>query len=186
VPRKLEELHEEIRKKIADCPDMTLPEILEWLENDHNMKVSISTLHAELCRLDLTWKTKSLQAEEQKRDDVAEERENWRKDQGNLDPAKVVFIDETAITTDMTRTHGRSPRGETLLGYKPNGHRNTTTFIGALRQEGMTAPCLVDGPVDGDMFRAYVEQMLLPTLGSSPRASIERGRYRHYGQCLHS
>jgi len=64
----------------------------------------------------------------------------------------------------MTRLHGRAPRGKRLLAAIPHGHWKTTTFIGALRCDGLTAPMVVDGAVNGDVFRAYVEQVLAPTL----------------------
>jgi transposase len=75
-----------------------------------------------------------------------------------------VFIDETWAKTNMTRTHGRSQRGTRLLGKVPHGRWHTLTFLAALRQDRITAPCVVDGPIDGATFRAYVEQILVPTL----------------------
>lgn len=64
----------------------------------------------------------------------------------------------------MTRIRGRSRRGERLVAAVPHGHWKTTTFIGALRRRGMTAPAVLDGAVNGESFRAYVEQILVPTL----------------------
>jgi len=81
-----------------------------------------------------------------------------------LDPAKLVFIDETCTSTDMVRPNGRSPRGERLIGYAPEGHRKTITFIAGLRQGGMTAPGVIDGAMNGPIFIGYVEQILVPTL----------------------
>ena len=75
-----------------------------------------------------------------------------------------MFIDETWAKTNMTRTHGRSQRGTRLLGKVPHGRWHTLTFLAALRQDRITAPCVVDGPIDGATFRAYVEQILVPTL----------------------
>ena len=77
---------------------------------------------------------------------------------------RLVFIDETWAATNMTRLHGRAPKGKRLLAAIPHGHWKTTTFIGALRCDGLTAPMVVDGAVNGDVFRAYVEQVLAPTL----------------------
>jgi transposase len=88
---------------------------------------------------------------------VAEARRNGRASQANLKPASLVFLDETAATTTMIRRHGRCPRG----------HWQTTTFIGALRQDGITAPCVFDDPINGEAFRAYVQQGLVPTLRPS-------------------
>lgn len=64
----------------------------------------------------------------------------------------------------MARRHGRCPRGQRLVSAVPHGHWKTTTFIGALRQDGITAPCVFDGPINGEAFRAYVQQCLVPTL----------------------
>lgn len=75
-----------------------------------------------------------------------------------------MFLDETAATTKMARRHGRAPRGERLRCSVPHGHWKTTTFIGGLRLSGMTAPMVLDGPMTGAWFLAYVEQVLVPTL----------------------
>jgi transposase len=96
---------------------------------------------------------------------VAAERATWRADVApRLDPAKVVFIDETWAKTNMTRTHGYAPRGQRLVEPAPHGHWHTTTFVGALRGDGFIAPLVVDGAIDGAMFRAYVERVLVPEL----------------------
>jgi len=81
-----------------------------------------------------------------------------------LDPDRVVVIDETWAKTNMTRTHGYAPRGERLVGTAPHRHWHTTTFVGALRTDGFIAPMVVDGAVNGAVFRAYVEQVLVPEL----------------------
>jgi transposase len=81
-----------------------------------------------------------------------------------LDPARLVFIDETAVSTNMVRLSGRAPRGVRLVGHVPLGEWKTITFVAALRHNKMTAPMVVDGPMTGEMFRAYVEQCLVPTL----------------------
>ena len=81
-----------------------------------------------------------------------------------FDPARLVFIDETSANTKMVRLGGRCARGERLVGRVPHGHWKTITFVGALRRHGMTAPLVVDGAMTGEMFLAYVEQCLAPTL----------------------
>ena len=75
-----------------------------------------------------------------------------------------MFIDETGASTKMARRYGRAPRGERCQAPVPHGHWKTTTFVGALRLEGMTAPMVLDGAMHGAAFRAYVEQVLVPTL----------------------
>ena len=84
--------------------------------------------------------------------------------QMGLDPRKLVFIDETSASTNMTRRYGRGTRGERLVCKIPHGHWKTSTFIAALRHNRVTAPLLLDGAMNGQSFLAYVEQILAPTL----------------------
>jgi transposase len=91
-------------------------------------------------------------------------REQWRADQPTLDPKRLVFLDETWASTAMTRSHGRCPQGQRLVMDVPHGHWKTTTFVVALRCDGLSAPTVVDGAMTGDVFVAYVEQQLVPTL----------------------
>ena len=69
-----------------------------------------------------------------------------------------MFIDETSATTNMARRHGRVRRGQRLVAAVPHGHWKTTTFLAALRHDGLTAPCVFDGAINGERFRAWVEQ----------------------------
>ena len=96
--------------------------------------------------------------------DVAAARAAWKEAQPGLDPEKLVFIDETGASTKMTRQRGRCPVGERLVCKTPWGHWKTTTFVGGLRASGMTAPLVLDGPMNAETFLAYVEQILVPTL----------------------
>jgi transposase len=105
-----------------------------------------------------------LHAAEQKRPDVAELRATWLVRQCGWNPENLVFIDETWAKTNMTRLRGRAPRGERLVDYVPHGHWKTTTFLAALRITGLTAPLVVDGAINGEIFLAYVRQHLVPTL----------------------
>src|SRR5271169_5894081 len=107
---------------------------------------------------------KSLHASEQDRPDVARRRAQWKKYQGRLDPSRLVFIDETWAKTNMTRTHGRAPRGQRLVAKVPHGRWRTLTFLAALRSDRIDAPCVIDGPINGESFLAYVEQVLIPAL----------------------
>ena len=95
---------------------------------------------------------------------MARRRAQWKKYQGRLDPSRLVFIDETWAKTNMTRTHGRAPRGQRLVAKAPHGRWRTLTFLAALRHDRIAAPCVIDGPINGDIFRAYVEQLLVPAL----------------------
>jgi transposase len=95
---------------------------------------------------------------------VARRRARWKRHQGKLDPRRLVFIDETWAKTNMTRTHGRAPRGQRLVAKVPHGRWTTMTFIAALRCDRIDAPFVLDGPINGEWFRAWVEQLLIPTL----------------------
>jgi len=88
----------------------------------------------------------------------------WFESQPDLDPTQLVFIDETGATTKMARLRGRSKRGERCRAAVPHGHWKTTTFTAGLRLDGLSAPMVLDGPMNGAVFLAYVEQLLVPTL----------------------
>ena len=81
-----------------------------------------------------------------------------------MDPAALVFLDETGASTNMVRRYGWSVRGERLVDAAPHGHWHTTTFVAGLRSAGIIAPFVLDGPMTGEAFRAYVEQFLAPAL----------------------
>jgi transposase len=81
-----------------------------------------------------------------------------------LDVARLLFLDETWATTNLTRTHGRAPRGQRLIAAIPYGHWHTTTFLCGLRHDGLVAPLVLDGAINGASFLAYIEQMLAPAL----------------------
>ena len=95
---------------------------------------------------------------------MAAERRAWKASQPEIDIHRLVFIDETGASTKMARLYGRSPYGQSSVSAIPHGHWKTTTFVGALRTTGMTAPMVLDGPMDGLAFEAYVTQVLVPTL----------------------
>lgn len=91
-------------------------------------------------------------------------RDRWKRYQSRIDPTRLVFIDETWVKTNMAPLRGWAPKGERLPGAAPFGHWNTSTFIAALRCDRIDAPWVFDGPVNGDVFRTYVEKVLIPTL----------------------
>jgi transposase len=107
---------------------------------------------------------KVVQAAEQDRVDVKEKRRVGRERMPGLDPKKLVFIDETGANTKMTRRYGHAPVGQRVVGRVPYGHWKTTTFVAALRSEGLVAPMVIDGAMNGDPFVAYTRQVLAPTL----------------------
>lgn len=91
-------------------------------------------------------------------------RDAWRAEAPGLDPRKLRFVDETWASTNMARRRGRSPKGERLVRPVPFGHWKTTTFVAALGVAGMAAPMVIDGAMTGDLFEAYVGQVLVPAL----------------------
>lgn len=91
-------------------------------------------------------------------------REDWFEGQPELDPERLVFIDETWASTNMARRYGCAQKGERLRAGVPHGHWKTTTFVGALRSTGMVAPMVLDGPINSVAFQAYVDQVLVPEL----------------------
>ena len=92
------------------------------------------------------------------------QRHAWAAWQARLDPARLVFLDETAATTKLARRCGRAPRGQRCRAAIPHGHWKTTTLVCGVRLWGLTAPMLLDGPLDGATFSAYVQALLVPTL----------------------
>ena len=108
---------------------------------------------------------KVIHAAERNRPDVAARRDKWRTETApRLDVRKLVFVDETWAKTNMTRTHGYPPKGQRLIDDAPHGHGQTATFVGALRVSGFMAPLVIDGAINGEWFRAYVEQVSVPEL----------------------
>ena len=107
---------------------------------------------------------KTAHAAEQERPDVVARRQAWFDTQPDLDPEKLIFIDETGASTKMARLRGRARRGERCRAAVPHGHWKTTTFTAGLRLGSLSAPMLLDGPMDGDAFRAYVTHVLVPVL----------------------
>ena len=128
----LEEHMARVLAVVAEQPDLTLVETVAELRKQR-IRTSRSSLWRFLDRHGLTLK-KSLQAAERQRADVARARRRWIREQGMLDPARLVFIDETAASTNMVRLRGRAPRGVRLIGRVPLGAWETITFVAALRQ----------------------------------------------------
>ncbi|WP_205837129.1 IS630 family transposase [Neorhizobium sp. T6_25] len=149
---------------IEDRKDVTLDEMVERLSVERQVRISRSALGAWLRGRGWTFKKKSAHALEQDRPDVLKRRRVWFDGQLDLDPEKLIFIDETGLSTKMARLRGRAIRGERCRAGVPHGHWKTTTFTGALRLTGMTAPFVYDGAMNGNVFLAYVEQVLVPTL----------------------
>jgi transposase len=95
---------------------------------------------------------------------VAAARRALQRRQTKLDPKRLVFIDETSVSTTITRLYGRAPQGKRLVQKVLQGSWKTVTFIAALRHDRVTAPFVLEGAMNGETFKAYVEQFLAPTL----------------------
>ena len=107
---------------------------------------------------------KTLFALEQARAAVARKRARWQALRRRLEPRRLVFVDETWIKTNMTPLRGWAPTGRRLKGFAPHGRWRTLTFLAGLRHDGLSAPCVFDGPINGRSFHAWVEQHRVPTL----------------------
>ena len=103
-------------------------------------------------------------AAEQNRPDIRKRREAWFEGQLDLDPERLVFIDETWASTNMARRYGRASRGQRLRVGVPHGRWKTTTFVAGLRTSGVGAPLVLDGPINRAAFEASVEKVLVPAL----------------------
>lgn len=109
-------------------------------------------------------KKKSVRAAEQRREDVVQKRRHWLDRFRYIDPARLVYLDETGAKTNMLRLYARAKKGVRSTDYAPQGHWHTTTLVAALTMHGPIAPLVLDGPMDRISFEAYVEQSLIPAL----------------------
>ena len=151
-----------IVQRVEETPHLTLHGLKDELAA-RGVAVSHNAVWLFLRREGLRFK-KTIFALEQARAGIARRRQRWRAWQARLDPDRLVFIDETWIKTNMAPLRGWAAKGKRLRAFAPHGHWRTLTFLGALRCDRLTAPCVFDGPINGVCFRAYVEQLLLPTL----------------------
>lgn len=164
---KLDAVSRFLRREIKARPDMTMPELADRLRDIHDVRADPAELSRYLRhRLGLTYK-KSLIATERRAKRVRAARYDWqhrRLPRMCVEPHRLVFIDETAVTTKMTRLRGRCPRGARLEAAAPFGHWRTQTFIAGLRVDELTGPWMLDGPMNRAAFEAYIETQLAPTL----------------------
>ncbi len=151
-----------VQALVAEKPDLTITELWQKIAA-HGIKAGRPAVARFLPHLQLTFK-KTLDAAEPERPDVKAARTAWREMPKSLDPQRLVFIDESWASANMTPRYGRCERGKRLIAHTPSGHWKTTAFLAALRHDGITAPCVFDGPINGAKFPAYVEQMLVPAL----------------------
>jgi transposase len=143
------------------------------LEHQAECVMAVITRQPDLTLVETAAELRSHRTE---RADVARARRRWIREQGLLDPARLVFLDETAVTTSMVRLRGRAPRGIRVVGRVPLGAWKTITFIAAMRHDKMTAPMALEGAMSGEMFLAYLQQCLCPTLSRGDMVVIDNCR----------
>lgn len=160
--RVLEPWRDFILARIADTPHLTL-ETLTALLARRGVTVSPVSVWNFLKAEGLSFK-KTVYSREQLRPDVARKRRRWKRFQGRLDPHRLVIIDETWVKTNMAPLRGWGAKGGRVLGRAPQGQRRTLTFLAALRTGGLKAPCVFNGPINGEAFRAWVARMLVRAL----------------------
>ncbi len=151
-----------LREVVRADPDATLQELGQAAGVD----CSPAAVFRALDRLGITRKKKTRRAAEQDRPELKAERVAWREEFAAVDPARLVFIDESGASTAMDRTHGRAPSGVRVDGPVPHGHWKVTTLTAAVRLDGVPpSACLAfDGATDSACFAAYVGECLAPTL----------------------
>jgi transposase len=150
---------ERLAALVQEQPDATL----EQLKQKGGFQCSLKTLWYALDRLGLTRKKKSLHADQRDRPDVQTQREEFRREVGKIEPERLVFVDETGITTTMTPAYARSPRGQQVVD-SILASWETVTVIAALGLDGVRAPLVFSGSTDTAVFQAYVDQVLVPEL----------------------
>src|SRR5258708_5898304 len=159
-PRKIGALQKGLQPQLEAHPDATLEEHCRLWEAQTGVKVSISTMSDAIRRLKWTWKKKTVEASERKE----EERQAFREKVKDLDVKKCRVIDETGSNIALARRYARAPKGKRARGSIPRNSGKNVTLISDLSLGGLGELFLVDGAANGDLFEAYVEQILLPTL----------------------
>jgi transposase len=163
-PLLIEEEDLPILKSIVDDnPDKTLEELVDIYQERTGVRVSTSTMGRALQRVNMTRK-KTFRAEQQEKEEVVVARQEWEGLQQSLNAEDLVFIDETGSNAAMTTQYARSEKGSRVYDTKPVSRGGNVTIIGALTLSGLDAMMTIEGGVGGDVFKAYVEQVLVPTL----------------------
>jgi transposase len=173
--RRIEAHAEFILAQLEEQPDLTILELREKIRERHGVGFGHATIWRFLARHKITRKKKTGHASKQEREDVAEAREAWFEGQLDLDPSKLVFLDETAVSTNMARRFGWAPRGQRCRMSVPFGWK-TKTLVAAPRWDRIDAPMTIDGALDGASFLAYVEQVLAPTLSAGETVLMDNVR----------
>jgi transposase len=162
---KLDPAYLGILREVSDAnKDATLAELSDLFFKRTKIRVSGSTIAQKLKRLRISRKKKTLHATERDKPDVKKEREKFQQDMINLPVEKLIFIDEAGVNIGMVRTYGRASIGTRAEGDKPRNTGSNISLLGALRLSGITTIVMLEGAVDGEVFEAFIEKMLVPTL----------------------
>jgi transposase len=150
---------ERLRKLVEETPDATLEQLKQGL----GISGSLMIVWRGLEKLGITRKKKTLHATERDRLDVQEQRSSFLEEVEPIEPGRLVFVDETGVTTAMTPAYGRAPSGERVEASAPASWESVTV-IAAMGLDGVRAPFAFPGGTNAAAFQTYVEQMLVPAL----------------------
>jgi len=163
VSRMSAAVQESLREWLRAQPDLTEVELQERLAHG-GVQVAQSRVGQVLRQMGLRRKKKSLHAAERDREANRQRREEFLVRLAAVPPEKLIFLDESGVTTQMTRLWGRAPKGERIDEATPQGHWKVLTTLGAMSLRGSEAAMTMESPTDGEVFTAYVEQVLGPKL----------------------
>ena len=153
-----------LRERIRGQSDLTLLELQQQLQQARGLRLSIGPTVVSVAADGAAAEKKSLHAQEQDSPEAQQRRQAWWATIAPIDPELLVFLDERGAPTQMTRNYGRAQRGERVREGTPNSHWRTVTMLAALTRRGLQAPMTIESPTDGDVFLAYLEQVLCPQL----------------------
>ncbi len=155
---------EVLRKLVQQHNDATLAELRDYFVRKTGLEVSVSAICRALKKLNITRKKKTFHASERDRDPkVQQEREEFKQGMPNMDPEQLVFIDESGIHLEMARNYARAPAGQRAHGAKPS-HPKNISLIAVLSLQGVIAALLIPGSVDGEVFKGFIEKILVSVL----------------------
>jgi transposase len=161
-PTKRAEIETKIQPQLEKKADATLQELCAAFEAETGIKVSISTMSRALDHLEWTFKKKTLQASERKEED----RESWKVQTKDSDASKYRFIDETGSNLSLIRLYARAPKGKRAYGTIVKKRGKNVTMITDLSLQGLGEVFIIDGAANGDIFKTYIKQVLVPSLKS--------------------
>jgi transposase len=154
-----------LRRLVKENNDATLLELRELFYQETGIEVSVSTIGRTLGELGWSRKKKTFHATERDEDeDVQQARQAYQEQMPSVPAEKLIFVDETGTNRGMARTYARAPVGQRAQGAKPSNPGKNISLIGAMGIDGVTAAFMLEGSVDAEVFKAFVEKVLAPTL----------------------